>query len=117
VVDEESEEKAMANRKNQSLFERVEELEKLLPAERKRLTDMEEAHKRAHKAQLEKIATMEQKLAAGRDQLLRELFLRENVGEYGILEAFRLFGCVPPEPEDNNAASARQVDAAGKEKV
>ena len=40
----------MAKRKNQSLFEQVVALEQNLPAERQRLTDMEEAHKRAHKA-------------------------------------------------------------------
>ena len=48
----------MAKRKNQSLFEQVVALEQNLPAERQRLTDMEEAHKRARKAQVDKISAM-----------------------------------------------------------
>ena len=107
----------MAKRKNQSLFEQVVALEQNLPAERQRLIDMEEAHKRARKAQVDKIAAMEQKLASGRDQLLRELFQREDAGEYGIREAFRLFGCDPPAPESHDAAPPKQTGTAGKEKV
>lgn len=107
----------MAKRKNQSLFEQVVALEQSLPAERRRLIEMEEAHKRAHKAQVDKISAMSQKLASGRDQLLRELFQQENVGEYGIREAFRLFGCEPPASESHDAAPPRQTESAGKEKV
>ena len=107
----------MAKRKNQSLFEQVVALEQNLPAERKRLTDMEEAHKRARKAQVDKIAVMEQKLASGRDQLLRELFQREDAGEYGIREAFRLFGCDPLVPEETHAPQPDKAGRADKEKV
>lgn len=105
----------MAKRKNQSLYEQVVALEEQLPKERKRLTDMEEAHKKAHAAQIKRISTMEQKLASGRDQLLRELFQQKNVGEYGIQAVYHRFGV--PIPKETKPAPENNLRAGDKETV
>ena len=105
----------MAKRRNQSLYEQVIALEEQLPMERKRLTDMEEAHKKAHAEQIKKISTMEQKLASGRDRLLRELFQQKNVGEYGIQAVYHRFGV--PIPKETRPASENHLSAGDKESV
>lgn len=90
---------ARKKRKNQSLYDEVIELEHDLPLERQRLIDMDEAHAKAHAAQVEKITSMEQQLSSGRDALFRDLFLNQ-VGEYGIRAVYAQFGKAPPDDGD-----------------
>lgn len=104
---------ARKKRKNQSLYDEVIGLERDLPIERQRLVDMDEAHAKAHAAQVEKITSMEQQLASGRDTLFRDLFTNQ-IGEYGIKAVYAQFGQTTPddgeELSDGTALSCEEDD-------
>lgn len=106
---------ARKKRKNQSLYDEVIGLERDLPIERQRLVDMDEAHAKAHAAQVEKITSMEQQLASGRDTLFRDLFMNQ-VGEYGIKAVYAQFGqTAPDDGEELCDGSAQSQDEEGDE--
>lgn len=90
----------MKKRKHLSLYEEVLELEQMLPVERQKLTDMDEAAARAHDAQAAKINTMEQRLYKGRDRLTQDAIQELNLGERGIRAVYEWLGKPLPKQEE-----------------